>query len=323
MLLGLVYEGAKEIVQSEMTVSLAGDYHEALGGGGGGGDEGEQALIESFEAELPAIATDELAAAVDADAIDEPLADFNEFSTTPLADAPIAASLPQLDFTGVRSLGSGGGAGGGVGAGRGTGNGSGVGPGSGHGQGGKFVYVFDRSESMNSVFTYFVDGARSASITPLDAAKAELLRSLGDLGDSHYFQIVFYNDEPVTFGGSLSLSSASLVNKQLADSFVSATTAEGNTNHGLALDMALQCDPEMIFLLTDGEAKDDLTHGQIRRLTRYCRGKKIKINVAHFCFKPRVNCTLIELAEKTGGQHRFITLRELAHEKAMAMTPLN
>ncbi len=56
------------------------------------------------------------------------------------------------------------------------------------GEGSKFVYVFDRSDSMN----WF-------DRRPLRAAKAELLASLEGLGETHQFQIIFYNHEPLIF----------------------------------------------------------------------------------------------------------------------------
>jgi hypothetical protein len=58
------------------------------------------------------------------------------------------------------------------------------------GEGTRFLYVFDRSESMLGY-----GGA------PLKRAKAELLESLKSLGPVHQFQIVFYNDSPLPFGG--------------------------------------------------------------------------------------------------------------------------
>ncbi len=53
------------------------------------------------------------------------------------------------------------------------------------GTGHRFVYVVDRSDSMNSI------GGR-----PLRAAKRELKRSLQSLTDKHQFQLIFYNDTP-------------------------------------------------------------------------------------------------------------------------------
>ncbi len=55
-------------------------------------------------------------------------------------------------------------------------------------QGYKFVYVIDRSGSMGG-----------SGPTALKAAKAELLASLNDLGQTHQFQIVFYNEKPALF----------------------------------------------------------------------------------------------------------------------------
>ena len=82
-------------------------------------------------------------------------------------------------------------------------------------EGTKFVYVFDRSESMNSVLSYISEGKTIFSITPLEAAKAELIRSLEDLHSGNGFGVVFYNHEPFVFslgaakidaGGSLPAS---------------------------------------------------------------------------------------------------------------------
>src|SRR5262249_26464602 len=50
------------------------------------------------------------------------------------------------------------------------------------GRGSRFVYVFDRSLSMQGA--------------PLAAAKRELLASLSDLKRVHQFQIIFYNEKP-------------------------------------------------------------------------------------------------------------------------------
>ena len=56
------------------------------------------------------------------------------------------------------------------------------------GVGTKFVYVFDRSGSMENY------GGR-----PLRAAKLELNRSLEDLDSVHQFQVIFYNERPHIF----------------------------------------------------------------------------------------------------------------------------
>jgi hypothetical protein len=91
--------------------------------------------------------------------------------------------------------------------------------------------------------------------------------------------------------------------------------AESNTNHLVAFEEALQCRPQMLFLLTDGEEKDDPSPSEVRRLVRECKRLKIKVTIVHYCFEVRTNCSLIELARGTGGEHKFVTLRELAQQK--------
>ncbi len=183
------------------------------------------------------------------------------------------------------------------------------------GEGGKFVYVFDRSESMNSVFTLYSQQRILSSITPLKSAKMEMARSLGALSKANEFQIVFYNDDVEVFGAGhydQKLFRATKENKQMANEYIEKMPGEGFTNHLLALDAAVALEPDVIFLLTDGEAKDDLHPNVVRRLTKYCQRRNIVINVVHFCNMPRENCTLVRLAEKTSGQHVFISLESLA-----------
>ena len=56
------------------------------------------------------------------------------------------------------------------------------------GTGTKFVYVFDRSGSMEGY------GGR-----PLASAKHQLISSLTQLNDACQFQIIFYNEQPEIF----------------------------------------------------------------------------------------------------------------------------
>jgi hypothetical protein len=275
-----------------------------------------------IEAELSSVAISDAAA--------DPLA--NVELTGLFGDAPNteslavdASSLLARSDSGLGDGGSGPGTGGGHGAGTGTGWGDGTGPGYAvtsmfglAGEGGDFVYVFDRSQSMNSVLTTEIGDGRSVTVTPLEAAKNELNRSIGDLNDQCRFQVVFYNDEAVAFGNKQTLAKATFSNKQRVKSFISAMPAEMNTNHVVALEEAIRCKPQILFLLTDGEEKDDPSMSEIRRLVRECQRLKIKVNVVHFCFEVRTTSTLTNLAHGTGGQHRFITLRELAHQKIAA-----
>ena len=75
--------------------------------------------------------------------------------------------------------------------------------------------------------------------------------------------------------------------------------------------MALKLKPDVIFLLTDGEAKDDPTSAQVRNFEKAVPPLGTRINVIHFCYEPRTNSTLIGLADKTGGKFKTILIRSL------------
>lgn len=180
------------------------------------------------------------------------------------------------------------------------------------GEGRRFVYVFDRSDSMNSVYTVYNQDAIVRQVSPLALAKSELLHSLGKLAPHHEFQIVFYNHAPLLYRehyGERKLFMATDETKRLASEFVDAIPGEGSTDHWSALQAALALRPDVVFLITDGEAKDDPPLYQVKSLASFCRRKQIQVNVIHFSNVERPRCTLIPLAEETRGQHLFIDLR--------------
>src|SRR5262245_30778674 len=104
------------------------------------------------------------------------------------------------------------------------------------GRGTSFVYVFDRSLSMQGA--------------ALAAAKRELLASLAGLERVHQFQIIFYNEKPrVMPPGQMSFADEN--GKRQAESFVGSITAAGGTDHLQAIQLAMRLRPDVIFLLTD------------------------------------------------------------------------
>jgi hypothetical protein len=329
LLLGLLIQSAPAEPGFELTLNLNADpgLTSFDAGGGDVGDEPIDVAIEGAPADETATEPAEVALAdptvaqlvdLQADALLAAAAPTESLAVD--ADALLAASGGSINGDGSTSSGAGSGSGGGNGRGPSTGDGSA--PGHAYtsmfglaGEGGDFVYAFDRSQSMNSVFTSQIDGAAAVKVTPLEAAKNELTRSIDDLNDECRFQVVFYNDIAVLFGNKTTLANATYPNKELVKAFIYDMPAESNTNHLVALDKAIECRPQVIFLLTDGEEKDDPSPSEVRRLIRECKRLKIKINVVHFCFELRTTCSLIELAHGTGGEHKFITLRELARQK--------
>jgi len=292
----------------------AGGGPEGLGDGSGDGVL-EDALATSTELADPTVATSDVLA--EADGLNTPVEDLTRFDLGEvLASAGGANTGEQIAGTPLGSPN---------GEGADGPNGFGGKPG-GDGtspvrtavfglaaEGSKFVYVFDHSESMNSVLSYSSEGVTVFSVTPLEAAKAELLRSLQDLNKQQMFQIIFYNHEQDLFKSSRSASRLNVATpdaKRKAADFVAKVPGVGNTNHLRPLELALRMKPDVIFLLTDGEAKDDLTTDQLVELKKLNKGHT-RINVIHFCYSPRPDSTLVKLAKENGGTHVFFNIARL------------
>ena len=159
------------------------------------------------------------------------------------------------------------------------------------------MYVIDRSSSMG------LDGA-------LAAAKRELRASLDRLPADAFFQVIAYNRsaEPLRLGGSSGLAPATADNKRQADFLIASLRAEGGTAHLPALKRALLLQPEVIFLLTDG---DELTLEQVREVTRFNQGR-----TAIHALEVRASsstggaASLQALARENRGVYRVVDLRQ-------------
>jgi hypothetical protein len=172
-------------------------------------------------------------------------------------------------------------------------------------QGDKFVYVFDRSDSMGD-----------AGGKPLREAKKQLIASLNDLDQRSQFYLIFYNDQPrlvdLTSRGRLVFATES--NKRQAEEFVSGIQASGGTDHMAALAAALRLQPDVIFLLTDGEEKDDPTPDDLKRIDRI-NGGGTQINVIQFADAPRPDSSLVKLAHQNRGKHVFVDIKHYGEDK--------
>lgn len=163
-------------------------------------------------------------------------------------------------------------------------------------KGQRFVYVFDRSASMGAP-----DGR------PLAAAKRELLRSIDELGDVQQFYVIFYNDRLHVFspaGQRGRLVFATDENRRAARRFVDSVRADGGTRHAEALAAAFRLAPDVVFLLTDADAKDDLTAEELERLARLGGGSRCM--VVQFGDESRRSPRLADLAGRCGGRYRIV-----------------
>lgn len=188
--------------------------------------------------------------------------------------------------------------------------GSNYGPGSGgkasvrvfgvQGVGTKFVYVFDRSSSM--------EGA------PLAAAKQQLIQSINSLEAIHQFQIIFFNHQMRTFdatGGGHRVAFATDRSKQLAAKFIGGITADGGTDRMAALRAAVAMQPDVIFFLTD--ADDPLSESELAEIAQLNRRASAAICTIEFGSGPaqKSDDFLAELARTSGGQYGYVDTTRL------------
>ena len=173
------------------------------------------------------------------------------------------------------------------------------------GSGSRFVYVFDRSDSMNGY------GGR-----PLRSAKSELIRSIRSLTERQRFQIVFYNDKPTPFkvsGAPLQLISGGSSSVARAENYVKSVRAFGGTEHNTALKLALRMSPDVIFFLTDARIPR-LSYSQLAEIKRRAEGSGTTIHAIEFGSEPIAprDSFLRELASQNGGQYQYVDVRGLA-----------
>jgi von Willebrand factor type A domain len=168
------------------------------------------------------------------------------------------------------------------------------------GEGSKFVYLFDRSSSMEG--------------PPLAAAKRQLLESLHSLESVHQFHIIFFNTRTQAFditAGGRRIAFATERNKQLAANFVGGIVADGGTDRLVALREAIGFAPDVVFFLTD--ADDPMSQSELADIARTNRRAHAAICVIEFGrrLSPSPGNFLSELARQSGGQYGYVNTTEL------------
>lgn len=172
------------------------------------------------------------------------------------------------------------------------------------GTGSNFVYVLDRSASMEEF-----QGA------PMRFAKSELLKSIASLGDRNQFQIVFYNESPGSLSNGTSagrLLAANEMNKEKASRFVKAIKPSGGTEHIPGLKMGLSFAPDVLFFLTDA-AEPSLTEAQLIEIQSRAERSLTTIHTIQFNRGPAPNdgSWIRELAQRNRGTYRYIDITGL------------
>jgi len=169
------------------------------------------------------------------------------------------------------------------------------------GVGNRVVYVVDRSDSMNGF------GGR-----PWMAAKAELIRSLDQLTQSQFFQLVFYNEEPRPFrgasaaGGVVQMIQGEKREITRAQQYIELADAFGGTGHLDALKLALRMRPDVIFFLTDGRVPS-LSGSELAEIRQMADRQGTTIHGIEFGTQSQADPTTFvrALASENRGEYRY------------------
>lgn len=171
------------------------------------------------------------------------------------------------------------------------------------GTGSRFVYVFDRSASMNDF------GA-----LPLRAAKQQLISSLESLDSVHQFQIIFYNDELDVLQPNQNqkpkMMFGSEENKKQAEQFIKSIRGSGGTDHLKAIRRALALSPDVVFFLTDAEG--GFTSRELADIQRWNRSAA-SIHAIEFGVGARTDRdkTVEVMAKQNRGEYAYKDLSKM------------
>ena len=156
----------------------------------------------------------------------------------------------------------------------------------------KVVYVVDKSGSMTD---------------SIDFVKYALKRSIGDLAETAEFHVIFFSSDPLVEMSARRLVSATSANKELAYQFIDGITPQGETLPATAIERAFACQPDVIFILTDGEF-DKAIVDLVKRLNT---GGKVAVNTIGFIYKSG-EPVLRQIAEANKGKYYFVAETDLA-----------
>ena len=178
------------------------------------------------------------------------------------------------------------------------------------GTGGLGQATFFGASAQGNVICYVVDASGSMEdFGAMRMAKAELLASLERLKPTQQFQIIFYDNTPspmTVVTGRQGLPKATAAVLEQARQFIRSSRPNRGTNHYDALTMAIDCRPDVIFLLTDADFPQ-LDRRDLEKIRQRNAGRT-QIHTIEFgkgSDLATVDNFLKRLSRENGGQHLY------------------
>ncbi len=159
-------------------------------------------------------------------------------------------------------------------------------------QGARFVYVVDRSGSMQGL--------------KLARTKKELTGSIAALLEHMAFHVVFYSSEAEPMGGKRRWTDARPAGKNWAERYIDEVSANGGTDPWPAFQIVFRIKPrpDAIYFMTDG-GFDEAVAGEIAAANRGSR----QIPIHCIAFGAKSDTALMRrIANESGGTYQHIPL---------------
>lgn len=156
----------------------------------------------------------------------------------------------------------------------------------------RIVYVVDRSGSMIDTF---------------DFVRAELRRSISAMRRSQKFHVIFFSAGAPLENPPQKLVSAIEANKQAAFAFFETVLPRGGTEPAAALARALDLEPDLVYLLSDGV---DFAPDLMDRLNDWNRSRSVQICTIAY-IDPGGRDVLERIAREHNGEFKFVSEYDL------------
>ncbi len=167
-------------------------------------------------------------------------------------------------------------------------------------------------------FVFIVDCSRSMTGRKWEDATSELLAALGRLGEEKSFYVIFFDGESHPMYGPDSpepgLVSATEENLERFRQWLATVQLGFHTRPAGSVSLALELDPDAIYLLSDGEFEDQTaTLLRNKNLVRIQRKRVPQVIVHTIGFHSRHGQKVLErIAKENGGRYTFVPSPQLA-----------
>jgi len=168
----------------------------------------------------------------------------------------------------------------------------------------------------------WVVDASGGMIDTLPFVLKELRRAVNGLRGEQSFSVVFFQEDRALEAPPAGLKVATAANKRAALEWAQRVVPRGTSNPLAAIERALSHRPELIYLLSDnitGAGRFEIDRRRLLASIGRVNTSGTKINTIQFLYRDKLEeaglkPTLELIAQRTGGQYRFLSRAELGLE---------